>query len=370
MRKPFKLIVILVAIASVSCQNQNGYVITGDLTGFPDSTMIYLRNLSTDETFDSTLMIGNKFQFKGKLQDVPEQIWVNTKVKNEFIYANLLIGNENIRINADIKDFPWNVKISGSKTQDDFNYLRDLTKSFEIQRDSIVQSFFILPPEVQQAKGKDIWGVQIKSLDDTIQALHIEYIKSHINTYTGIINLGYLKKALPKDTVQALYNQLNDEIKNSKYAKVIEVYLKEKISEIGDSYHNFKALDKKGDTIIFSNLIGKYILLDFTAAYCGPCVQSAEELRLIDRKYSDSLEIVSFSGDAKKDIWLNSLKRDSVSWKSLWDGKGTYSETCIKYGVQGFPSFFLIDPKGKIIDMWNGYGKGSLEYKLSRFKNN
>lgn len=370
MRKTFRLIVILVAIAALSCQKQNGYIITGDLTGFPDSTMIYLRNLSTDETFDSTMIMGNKFQFKGQLQDVPEQIWLNTKVDNEFIYTNLLIGNENIRIKADIKDFPWNVNITGSKSQDDFNYLRDLTKSFDIKRDSIVQSFFKLPPEVQQEKGKEIWGVQIKSLDDTTQSLRIGYVKSHINTYPGIINLGYLKKTLPKDTVQVLYNQLNDEIKNSKYAKVVEIYLKEKISEIGDSYHDFRALDKNGDTISFSNLIGKYILLDFTAAYCGPCVQSAEELRLIDRKYSDSLEIVSFSGDAKKDIWLNSLKRDSVSWISLWDGKGTYSETYIKYGVQGFPTFFLIDPNGKITDKWSGYGKGSLEDKLIRFKNN
>jgi peroxiredoxin len=369
MRKSFRMIVLIVAIASVSCQKQNGYVITGDLTGFPDSTMLYLRNLSTDETFDSTLIIGNKFQFKGHLQDEPEQIWLNTKVGNEFIYTNLLIGNENIRIKADIKDFPWNVNITGSKTQDDYNDLRDLTKSFDIQRDSILQSYFKLPPEVQEEKGNEIWGVQIKTLDSTSQAMRIEYVKSHINTYPGIINLRYLKNTLPKDTVQALFNQLNDEIRNSKYAKVIEVYLNAKISEVGDSYHDFKALNKNEDTIKLSNLIGKYILLDFTAAYCGPCIESAKELRVIDKKYSDSLEIVSFSGDAKKDIWLNSLKRDSVSWISLWDGKGRYSETYIKYGVQGVPTFFLIDPNGKIIDTWCGYGKGLLEDKLLRFKN-
>ena len=56
---------------------------------------------------------------------------------------------------------------------------------------------------------------------------------------------------------------------------------------------------------------------------------------MIDKTYSDSLEIISFSGDSKKDIWLNSLKRDSVTWISLWDGKGRYSETYIKYGIQG-----------------------------------
>ena len=361
-------ILILFVIFTVSCQKQEGYLITGNLTGFPDSTMVYLRNLSTDEVFDSTLVIDGTFQLTGQLQDEPEQIWFNTIIDNKFIYANLLIGNEKIKIEGDIKDFPWDVSITGSRTQDDFNDLRDLTKSFDIKRDSLVQDFFKLPAEVQQEKGKEIWD-QIRILDDTTYSLRVGYVKSHINTYPGIINLGYLKNSLPKDTVQALFNELSDELKACKYAKVIEIFLNDKISEIGDTYHDFEAFDKNGDTVKFSNLIGKYILLDFTAAYCGPCIQSAEEMRLINNTYSDSLEIVSFSGDPQKDIWLSSLKRDSVSWISLWDGKGRYSETSIKYGVQGYPTFFLLDTKGEIIDKWSGYGKGSLENKLKRFSN-
>ena len=363
----FRLIVILFTISICSCQKHDGYTITGVLTGFPDSTMIYLKNLANDEIFDSTLIVKNRFSFKGKLQDEPEQIWLNTTVGDNFIYTNLLIGNEDIKIVGDISDFPLNVTITGSETQDDHDYLRDLTKSYDIKRDSMVQLFFKLSPEVQQERGKEIWD-EIGVIDDATQKLRVDYIKSHLNTYTGIINLGYLKKSLPKDTVQALYNKLSDEIKNSKYARVIEVYLKEKISEIGDLYHDFNAINSVGDTIRFSDLIGKYILLDFTAAYCGPCIQSIEELRLIDETYSDSLKIVSFSGDAKKDVWLKSLERDRVSWISLWDGKGSYSETYIKYGASGFPTFFLINPEGKIIDRWVGYGKGSLENKLQRFK--
>ena len=356
-------------ISIISCQKQDKYVITGNVTGFPDSTIVYLQNLSTEEKFDSALIIGGKFQLIGHLQDEPEQIWLTSNVGNKFIFTNLLIGNEKVKITGDIKDFPFNVKITGSPSQDDLNHLRDLTKMFDIKRDSLVKSFFELSPNEQEEKGKEIVSA-INKLDDTTHAIRVQYVKSHINTYPGIIYLGYLKNSLPKDTVRALYNKLSNEIRSSKYAKVIEIYLKDKIPEIGDTYYDFKAIDRNNDTIVFSSLVGKYILLDFTSAYCGPCVKSAAELRLINRTYSDSLEIVSFSGDANKVIWLKSLKRDSVSWISLWDGKGTYSETYIKYGVQGLPTFFLIDPNGIIIDKWSGYGEGLLKKKLSRFKNN
>jgi peroxiredoxin len=368
MKKISKLFLIICTLTIVSCNSQKGYVITGDLTGFPDSTMIYLDNLSTQERFDSTRIIKNNFVFRGQLQYVPEKIWLNTRVDNEFIYTNLLIGNENVTISGDIKDFPWDVKISGSRIQADYTYRLNLTKAFNKKRTSLVKSFFELPEEIKEVKGKEIWA-EIKVLDDSTHKLKISYIKSHLNTYPGIIELGYLKKSFTKDTLKAMYGRLSPEIKASKYAKIIEIYLSDKISEIGDRYHDFEAINKDGEKLKFSELTGKYILLDFTTANCGPCIQSAEELRLINKAYSDSLTIVSFSGDAKKDIWINSLKRDSVSWISLWDGKGMYSETYIKYGVQGIPTFFLIAPDGKIIDKWAGFGKGSLENKLKKFKN-
>ncbi len=352
-----RLTIILFAFFTIPYPKQDGYMITGDLTGFPDSTKLYLKNLSNEEIFDSTIVIDGKFQLSGKFQYEPEHIWLTSSIGDKFIYTDLLIGNEKIKIEGDRKDFAWNVKVSGSKTQDEVNHLRDLVYPFVLRRDSLEQNYCKLPLQVQLKNGEKIWE-EIRNIDEIADSLNIGYVKSHINTYNGVINLGYLKHSLPKDTVRALYAKLSDELKACKYAKPIEIFLNYEISKIGDDYYDFEALDKTGETVHFSDLIGKYTLLDFTDAYCNPYDQSVDELKYIDKNCNDSLIIVSFYTDVKKDYWLDALKRDRVTWTSLWDGKGYNSETYIKDGIQGSPSFFLINPKGVIIDKWSGYGKG------------
>jgi len=361
------ILFLITALFIIACnqKEEEKFIISGQVTGFPDGTKFYLRNLATDAVFDSTEVENGTFKFEGVFASPPEQIWLNTIVDEKFYYTNLLIGNDKINVKGDISDFPWNVNVSGSKTQEDFNYSQSITKKYNIKRDSLVQTFLKLTPEKQQEIGSEIWG-EIGKIDSITQALRVEYIKSHPNTYTSVIKLGYLKNQLSKDTIQKIFNSYTSEIKESKYAKVVEVYLRENIAKIGDKFHDFEGMNQKGENIEFSNIRGEYTLLDFTAAYCGPCIQAADELVEISKKHSDSLKIVSFTQDPKKDVWLKSLERDKVTWNSIWDGKGRYSETSIKYGIQGIPTFVLINPEGTIIDKWTGYSDGSIIKRLEK----
>ena len=98
-------------------------------------------------------------------------------------------------------------------------------------------------------------------------------------------------------------------------------------------------------------------MLNFTSLHCGACGLAAEELVETYKKYGNFLKIVNFSLNVNKDHWKQSLERDKVTWNSVWDGKGMFSEVTTKYGVQGMPTFFLIDEKGIIIEKWEGYNK-------------
>lgn len=361
-----ELTVIVILLCSCVSRNQ-GYVITGEVTGFPDSTIIYLWNFDTQEDIDSALILKNHFAMKGVFEEVPGSFWLTGRVNGQSFYTNMLIGNDRIVVKGDLRDFPFSVQITGSEMQDGRNKSDKLINPYYQQRDSLVLCLFSLSEEEQKTRETEIWA-EVAEIDKKIASLRTGYIRDNPTVYYSVIELNFLKHILPKDTITALYACFTPEMKNSKEGRLLDSFLKNNVAGVGDICPDFEAIDKDDNKIIFSQIQGDYILLDFSTIGCGACILSVKELKKINDTYSDSLTIVGFNCDVKKELWLNSLVRDSVNWLSVWDGKGVAGEAFLRYGIDGYPTFVLIGPDRKIIDKWSGYGEGSLEERLVRFR--
>jgi thiol-disulfide isomerase/thioredoxin len=369
-----KSVLLLLSLSILKIAIAQQYSINGHITGFANGTKFYLTDVDVNSNIDSAIIKDNEFVMKGKLEMTPKSLWLTSQSGKEFHYVTLLLNNEPINIRGDVKDFPFDLTITGSKTQDEHNEYIKLIKTNYKTRNKLVNDYFALKGDTAEVKvkGKQIWKIiaKIDSADDLIQRT---YVTAHLNSYEGLFNLFFIKGKYPKDTLAKMYNSLPPEFKHSAYGQRIENYLKVgDILKKGDVMADFEALDKTGRKHRLSDIKGKYILLDFSATYCGPCVKSLTDLNNISKKYADRIDIVSFSGDGGKETWLKGVNRDKPSWLSLWDGKGNYSETILKYGITGYPTFCLIDPQGKIVERWVGYDKepdkkGSLETDLDNF---
>jgi peroxiredoxin len=353
------LCILLLSCSQPKSKNE-GFRIQGNVTGFPDGTKFYLQDVATSSTFDSAVVSNGDFLFEGKLSNPPEHILLYTVLDNDFIRTTLFIGNDAITIEGDKHDFKDNLNIKGSPTHDEYNELNKQYFEFYIRRDSLFKLLFSEYGDQE----RNALSKKIDEIDSIVREIVIDYVNSHPTTYTGMYNLNFLTHSLPKDTIRKMYDRYSDELKNSKYGKAVEVFLSEHILEVGDEFHDFVGLNQQDEQVKFSDKRGLYTLLEFTAAYCAPCIWAVDELKEVNNHYGDSLTIVSFSQDASKDVWKASIKRDGIDWTSIWDGKGSYSETSIKYGIDGIPSFVLIDPAGTIKGMWSGYGKGRIISKL------
>lgn len=88
------------------------------------------------------------------------------------------------------------------------------------------------------------------------------------------------------------------------------------------------------------------------------------EMKEISEKYADRLVVVSISIDDKTG-WEIASRKHAISWWNLNDLKGNRG-IYAKYSSGAIPRYVFLSPEGKVVEMWSGYGKGSLLEKLGK----
>ena len=119
-----------------------------------------------------------------------------------------------------------------------------------------------------------------------------------------------------------------------------------------------------------ASLRGKYVLLDFWAAWCRPC---REENPNIVENYNNyksyGFDVYQVSLDRTKEDWIRGIKQDKLPWINVSDLKYYQSEAAKLYNVDRIPSAFLLDPEGKIIAKHTDLRGPNLSRKLAEIFN-
>jgi peroxiredoxin len=98
---------------------------------------------------------------------------------------------------------------------------------------------------------------------------------------------------------------------------------------------------------------GQYVLIDFWASWCGPCIASFPFMKQIYAAYKDrGLHIVGVSCDKDHNAWLKALDKHQLPWTALLSSSSKGNALDL-YGVSGIPTVILIAPDGTIIAVPN-----------------
>lgn len=162
-------------------------------------------------------------------------------------------------------------------------------------------------------------------------------------------NVVSMQSALTSSDLLTFYNEyFPDSLKYTYKGKQIAQTLKNRISSRkGGEAPDFNTKSIHGNEVSLSALKGKYIILDFWASWCAPCIKFAvPKLKEIRQKYSsDKLEIVSVTLDEDYGKYQNALKKLETNFIDVFDGKKIVED----YTVGPIPQIILIHPDGTIL---------------------
>ena len=108
-----------------------------------------------------------------------------------------------------------------------------------------------------------------------------------------------------------------------------------------------------GETVSLAPLRGRVVYVDFWASWCTPCRRSFPWMNALQARYGqEGLVIIGVNVDKRREDAERFLRDTPASFAIVYDAKGA---TPAAYDVKAMPSSYLIDRKGNIVAVEEGF---------------
>ena len=358
MRYIAKIFSFFLLMSPVLCfAQQNTYTISGTVNR-PEIKNLYFTqstfyDTNTKPNAQKIEVLDGKFSFKGMIDEpVPAFLSlaedykkIGTKPK-EFILDKGIIS---IEITSDLAS----AVIKGSKAQDDlFQYNIEQTPYSTKINEINIEAQRLSSSGISADSIAQLFRIPFRDANRALTDFQLKFVQKNSSAFISLLLIPNIARST-NNYIEAdsLLVSLQDNIESSATAKTIREYIiSEKKTSVGALAPDFRLADTAGKKIALSALKGKYVLLDFWAAWCGPCRQENPNVVQAFKTYkNDGFTVLGVSLDKEKKSWLKAIHDDNLQWQHVSDLKFWASEAAILYGITSIPRNFLLDPRGKII---------------------
>lgn len=180
-----------------------------------------------------------------------------------------------------------------------------------------------------------------------------EVIKANPDNVLATIGLTSLNLD-DQDEVLELINGLSEEMKSTPRvaAMITNLEGKAKTAE-GKPFVDFSVVqdpdNPETSTVRLSDYVGKgkYVLVDFWASWCNPCIEETPFLKEVYNKYKgDNFDMVSVAVSDKREDTIAMANNLGITWNQIINAQQIPASV---YGIEYIPHIILFGPDGTIL---------------------
>jgi peroxiredoxin len=344
-----KIIYLLVLTALIfACKSEPHFVLKGNIDN-SDSVTFQLQKREAGKiiTIDSAISKKGSFKMTGTVEypDLVQLVALNTPYRTTFY-----LENSDISVTGTL-DSLFNTKISGSKTQDEYSSLISSSKPLSEKYAGLVQEFQAARQANDQVKQSEIQKAA-EAVAKEMTAMQKEFVKNNPSSYVTPSVLRSLSYEMEADEIEAVINAMDTNVAKIPVMKDLKTRVEAmKAVSIGKKAPDFTMNDVTGNPVSLSSKFGaKLLLVDFWAAWCGPCRQENPNVVKVYNEFKKKgFDVFGVSLDRSKDDWVKSISDDKLTWTHVSDLQ-YWSNAAVKmYAVNSIPANFLLNETGIII---------------------
>ncbi len=270
------------------------------------------------------------------------------KSRNSLWTKDFLINNSNVLIDFTSVDKEGNpINLCVVKNAIEFDKLEGY---IEFQR--------YLKPEYQKWNtiendttiARDLKDKLEQNLSTNILRKKLDFVFEHSNlilsffVFRDQILPGF--DLLESDSLKKVFEKFPDKIKYSAMGQEALNHLNDRISiqQLGFA-PDFESLDIQNKVISLSKFHGKFVLLDFWASWCQPCIEKIHMLKELRQQYPNQLQIISITYDKDTMAFTRAVEKYEMNWIHIFHD----SKLIKTYGNTPIPALYLVDKDGKLI---------------------
>ena len=182
---------------------------------------------------------------------------------------------------------------------------------------------------------------------------------------TGPLALYFAGTAIkPSFYTLKVLERLSPELSGTTYATALKDELTRRVrtepraegSDIVPIFIDMEYPDAEGETVslssVVNNPVNRFVIVDFWATWCVPCVAAIPQLREVYAKYHPKgVEIYSVSEDSSVETWKAFLAPNGMNWINVLDNAPGRkdSKAWNDYALNGIPTVIVIDCQSREI---------------------